>query len=72
MIGTLIKKIRTEKGLGKKDIAKHLDVEAPSVTNVENGRSNFSDEKLVLLAELFDIDVAVLMEAASNKVSVND
>jgi transcriptional regulator with XRE-family HTH domain len=72
MIGTVIKELREKQSLSKKDIAKYLDIEAPSVTNVENGRSNFSEEKLTMLAELFNIDVAILMKAASNKVQVND
>lgn len=72
MIGKLIKKIREESGLSKKDVAKILDIETTSMSNVENGSTNFSDEILIKLSNIFKVDPELLLNEEKNKDKITD
>ena len=60
-----LKKLRTQKGLTQKELANLIYVTRPAVTHWENG-SRLPDAALITrLAEVFGVDVNVLLTAAA-------
>ena len=60
-----LKRLRTEKGLTQKELANLIYVTRPAVTHWENG-SRLPDAALITrLAEVFGVDVNVLLTAAA-------
>lgn len=52
-----IRKLRKEKGLTQKQLAKLVDVTESQISQIENGKRNPGFELLLKLGEVFDCDV---------------
>lgn len=64
--GEVFRETRKKAGLTMQDIASHLGVTVPYVSDVENGnRSPFVPERIIKAAELLKVDPTGLLEAAA-------
>ncbi len=71
-----LKKLREEKELFQKDIAKLLGVSIPAITQYENGKRDMSTETVIKLAEFFNVSTDYLLGKSDirnpNKVELED
>ncbi|TWI81908.1 transcriptional regulator with XRE-family HTH domain [Roseibium hamelinense] len=74
-IGTTIKKARKKAGLTIRQAAETIGISEPSFSRMENGYNEFSVQRLLRLAELYDVSPSALLEnsivAAPSKVDLN-
>ena len=56
-----IKDLREDKGLSQQDIAKIIKTTQQQYSKIEMGKSDISGEKLMLLAEFYNISVDYLL-----------
>ncbi len=65
-IGEVIRKLRKEKGISLRDLAKKVDVEISfvNIAHIENGRQSTSIENLKSIAKALDCDVDKLLADA--------
>ena len=63
--GLFIRKLRKEKGMSLRDIAKSVDVSFVNIAHIENGRVVTSKKIIKQLAKAFDYDVDKLLAAAN-------
>ncbi len=55
--GELIKRLRTEKELTLTQLAAKLDLDSANLSKIENNKRDFDEKRLVLLAEVFNLDL---------------
>ena len=60
MFADKLKKLRNEKGLTQKELAKVINVSTSAVSQYERGKSSPRRGNLILLAEYFGVTVAYL------------
>ena len=60
-LGENITRFRKEKGLSQEKVAEYMIVSRQAVTKWENNISKPSSDKLIKLAEIFDVKVDVLL-----------
>ena len=56
-----IKDLREDKGLSQQDIAKIIKTTQQQYSKIEMGKSDISGEKLMLLAEFYNVSVDYLL-----------
>ena len=61
LIGQRIKKLRIQKNLTQKQLAKELNLSKSSISFYEKGDRNISIEVLIQLADFFDVDINELI-----------
>ena len=52
-----LKTYRTFKNLTQKEVAAHLNVPHSAISDIENGKRDFDEKRLVLLANTFNIEI---------------
>lgn len=60
VLGENLKRIRTEKGISRKDLAERLGVSYTAIASYENEGNLPTFEKILQLAEIFDVSIADL------------
>ena len=60
-LGTKITQLRKEKHISQEELANILQISRQAVSKWENGQANPDTEKLIHLAEIFQVDVNVLV-----------
>jgi transcriptional regulator with XRE-family HTH domain len=60
--GTSLKKLRTERGLSLREVARRTDLTASFLSQVEHGISNVSLDSLQKIAEALDVPLMVFLE----------
>ncbi len=56
-----VKKLRKERGLSQKALGEVMNLTAKSVCTIENGTSTTTIEKLILLAQFFEVSTDCLL-----------
>jgi transcriptional regulator with XRE-family HTH domain len=59
-------------GLSQAQVAKMLNLQRPSVTDIEAGNRTVAAEELAKLAEIFDVSVSWLLGEGTATLDVND
>lgn len=72
VIAARIREARMAAGLKQAHVAEMLGLHRPSVSEIEAGNRTVSAEELVLLANLFDVDVAWLGGEGADSVDPHD
>jgi len=54
--GEYIRLLRTEKGLTLTQLAAKLQLDSANLSKIENGRRDFDEKRLPLLAEIFELN----------------
>ncbi len=62
-LGKKIRAIRLSKGMKAKDLAEHAKISASYLSEVEQGASAISGERLLRIAKELDVSVSFLMES---------
>lgn len=68
--GEQLRKLRKEKNILSKDLAKILNVEASTITNWEKGNRSPKEDMLIKLANYFNCSVDYLIGRTSDKNSI--
>jgi|SRR5690606_30213131 len=71
VIGSNLKMIREHLGYTQDDLAKYLNVSRPTISYIETGERDCSFEHLECLSELFNMDLADLLEEDKNTQILN-
>ncbi len=58
--GEYIKQLRTERNLTLTQLAAKLELDSANLSKIENNKREFDEKRLVLLAEIFDLDISIL------------
>ncbi|MDE7327220.1 MAG: helix-turn-helix domain-containing protein, partial [Lachnospiraceae bacterium] len=58
---TRVKKLRKSLGLSQAQLAELLDISVPHMSNIENGKTNFSFPVFVNLVYIFDVSADMLL-----------
>jgi transcriptional regulator with XRE-family HTH domain len=58
--GEYIKQLRTEHNLTLTQLAAKLDLDSANLSKIENNKREFDEKRLVLLADIFDLDISIL------------
>jgi len=58
--GEYIKQLRTEHNLTLTQLAAKLDLDSANLSKIENNKREFDGKRLVLLADIFDLDISIL------------
>jgi transcriptional regulator with XRE-family HTH domain len=58
--GGFIKKLRVENNLTLTQLAAKLDLDSANLSKIENGKRDFDEKRLVLLAATFNIEIDVI------------
>lgn len=69
--GKLLAKLRKEKGLLQKEVAKHLNMTVATVSNYEKGVHLPDLNTLVILADFFDVSTDYLLQRTNYRASIN-
>ncbi|MCG3121875.1 MAG: hypothetical protein GIKADHBN_00247 [Phycisphaerales bacterium] len=72
IIASRIREARRLAGLSQGQVAKMLDLQRPSVTEMESGKRAVAAEELAKLAEVFDVSVAWLLGEGATKLDAQD
>lgn len=60
--GEYLRQIRTEKGLTLTQLAAKLGLDSANLSKIENGKRDFDEKRLDILAEIFDINITELKD----------
>jgi transcriptional regulator with XRE-family HTH domain len=60
IFGEYIKRLRTENELTLTQLAAKLDLDSANLSKIENGKREFDEKRLELLANVFNLDIAQL------------
>lgn len=71
-IAARLREARRLSGLSQGQVAKHMDMHRPTVSEIEAGNRRVSAEELSRFAELYDVSVAYLTGEAPDSISLND
>lgn len=58
--GEYIKQLRTKHHLTLTQLAAKLDLDSANLSKIENNKREFVGKRLVLLADIFDLDISIL------------
>ncbi len=58
--GEYIKQLRTEHNLTLTQLAAKLELDSANLSKIENNKREFDEKRLVLLADIFDLDISLL------------
>ena len=58
--GEYIKQLRTERNLTLTQLAAKLELDSANLSKIENNKREFDEKRLVLLADIFDLDISIL------------
>ena len=58
--GEYIKQLRTEHNLTLTQLAAKLELDSANLSKIENNKREFDEKRLVLLADIFDLDISIL------------
>lgn len=72
IIASRIREARRLAGLSQGQVAKMLDLQRPSVTEMEAGNRAVAAEELAKLAEVFDVSVAWLLGEGATQLDAQD
>lgn len=72
IIASRIREARRLAGLSQGQVAKMLDLQRPSVTEMEAGNRAVAAEELAKLAEIFDVSVAWLLGEGTARLDAHD
>jgi|GraSoiStandDraft_24_1057298.scaffolds.fasta_scaffold1388775_1 transcriptional regulator with XRE-family HTH domain len=72
IIASRIREARRLAGLSQGQVAKMLDLQRPSVTEMEAGNRAVAAEELSKLAEIFDVSVAWLLGEGTARLDAHD
>ncbi|MEG0255024.1 helix-turn-helix domain-containing protein [Vagococcus sp.] len=61
MFGEKLQNLRKEKGIFQEELSEVLDVSRQSISKNENGSSQPSFEKLVLISKFFNVSIDALL-----------
>jgi len=67
IIGVRIKIYRKEKKISQQALADAIDVDRCTITNIENGKQNFSIDKLIAIASFLDVEMSKLTDIKQNE-----
>lgn len=60
--GEYLRNLRTEKGLTLTQLAAQLGLDSANLSKIENGKRDFDEKRLDLLAKVFDINISDLKD----------
>ncbi len=60
MFGQYIRGLRTEKGFTLTQLGAKLGIDSANLSKIENGKRDFDEKKLKLLAEIFELNLEEL------------
>ena len=66
LLGKLIRKLRKQKGMSLRQLAKKISVSFVNIAHIENGRVETSDKVIKELAKALDYDVDKLLATADS------
>jgi transcriptional regulator with XRE-family HTH domain len=72
MIGTKIRTIREQKKLKQLDVAVRLGIEQSTYAKIENNQISITTERLLLIAEIFEVPITDLLPNLNNSSSTNN
>ena len=72
IIASRIRQARRLSGLSQGQVAKMLDLQRPSVTEIEASNRTVAAEELAKLAEIFDVSVAWLLGEGAARLDAHD
>ena len=55
--GEYIKRLRTENGFTLTQLAAKLDLDSANLSKIENNKREFDERRLILLSEVFDLEI---------------
>ncbi len=55
--GEYIKRLRTENGFTLTQFAAKLDLDSANLSKIENNKREFDERRLILLSEVFDLEI---------------
>lgn len=58
--GEYIKQLRIEHNLTLTQLAAKLELDSANLSKIENNKREFDEKRLVLLADIFDLDISIL------------
>lgn len=58
--GEYIKQLRTENNLTLTQLAAKLELDSANLSKIENNKREFDEKRLVLLSDIFDLDISIL------------
>lgn len=58
--GEYVKLLRVKKGFTLTQLAARLDLDSANLSKIENNKREFDEKKLVLLAQVFELDLSVV------------
>lgn len=58
--GEYIKKLRTENNLTLTQLAAKLELDSANLSKIENNKREYDEKRLVLLADIFDLEISIL------------
>ncbi|MBQ8459309.1 helix-turn-helix transcriptional regulator [bacterium] len=61
-LGKNLRKLRKSKGLSQEELSLNLDFDGSYIGKVENGKLNITLDKLINIAEYFQIDIIELLK----------
>lgn len=64
-----LKKLREEKGLTRRFVAKKLEVHPDHITSIEGGRARLTEVNAVKLAEIYQVDVSAVIKASGQLIT---
>jgi transcriptional regulator with XRE-family HTH domain len=71
--GEYIRKLRTNKGLTLTQLGAKLELDSANLSKIENGKRDFDEKRLILLASVFDLNldelkIEFLSQVIANKI----
>ncbi len=72
IIASRIREARRMSGLSQGQVAKMLDLQRPSISEMEAGNRAVTAEELAKLAEVFDVNVTWLLGEGTEKLDAHD
>ncbi len=57
IFGNYIRELRTKKGFTLTQLAAKLDLDSANLSKIENGKRDFDEKRLVLLSDVFKIEI---------------
>lgn len=64
---SLLRRRRVKLGLSLRDVADMTGLSHPSLSRLERGQQNFSIDSIVKIAEVYGVDVKILIELQSER-----
>lgn len=71
LIGIRIKELRTELGIKAEVVAQDLNMSKSAFSQLENGKTEFSVNRVIELADYFKVPVSSILPSSTSNVQIN-